>query len=146
MLLSGALGVVVVLALIGVLSARRERLRAPDRLAEAQEAFRQGDRDATLRALHDALHVPLDDHYAPEDARIARQTVTLVGRVLEDIGVDPRPLIAELEQALARAEDGGGEVPRSLSRPVKRFLARARSDAQLAARLLGAAPTEEAEE
>lgn len=129
-------GLFLLLATIGALASRQERLAAPDRLAQAQAAFDAGEWARALALLDGALHVPLDDRYRAQDAALALSSVKLLGRLIQALGGDPRDMLGELREALAEAASHGGHVPRRVTNPVKKMLQRASSDPALAQQLV----------
>lgn len=129
-------GVFILLAIIGALASRQERVAAPEQLERAQQAFEQGEWARTLALLDGALHVPLDDRYRRQDAALALSAVNLLGRLIEALGGEPLERVGALREALSEAARQGGHVPRRFSSPVKKMLQRASSDPALAAELV----------
>ncbi|MBL8911866.1 MAG: hypothetical protein JNM17_14325 [Archangium sp.] len=105
--LAVGLGLVVLLVVIGVASGRSEQKNAPQKLAQAQQAWANKDAKATLAALQGALVEAKDDAGTTR----LRDAVKLLDDVLTSVGANPKPLTADIfkgsgvdQEALDRAQ------------------------------------------
>jgi tetratricopeptide (TPR) repeat protein len=116
-------GVVAALAAIGLIVARRERQRAPARLALAEEALARGDLQGALKLAKEAFFVAAGEHLTIEDAKLGLRAVELVEQVVQKLGADPLTLTGRLKGELkAAASSAGAAIGADIVGPVRRFL------------------------
>ncbi len=117
-----AVAVVVAILVIGKLMSRNQQNKAPKKLEEAKEAYKNQEIDMVYAALADAFYVPFNEVYEAEDAKIALEVIELLEKVGKENHGDFQDVIDKIKPFLKKAAVSGGKVPDKFTEPIEDIL------------------------